>query len=74
MDLEMGAVQRSADLIEVLLEAVPNHESGHLIYSAALAKLGRTEEAQEAKDRHDQIRANRPGAQASGTGLPSDGG
>jgi tetratricopeptide (TPR) repeat protein len=57
IDLEMGAVQRAADFLAELLQAVPDHPNGHYAYGRALTMLGRQEEAQREFETHMRLLA-----------------
>jgi tetratricopeptide (TPR) repeat protein len=59
LDLAMGAVDRARQMLEELLRAAPEHPSAYYAYGQVLLRLGRTEEAQRAFEKHAKIQARR---------------
>jgi tetratricopeptide (TPR) repeat protein len=57
LDLKMGAYERSGQLLTELLRMAPDHNRAYYAYGQVLLHLGRTEEAQQAFDKHVQILA-----------------
>ena len=55
LDLQMGATERAVKFLRLLIEAVPNHSSAHLLLAQALIKLGREDEAREEQAIHQQL-------------------
>jgi tetratricopeptide (TPR) repeat protein len=60
LDLRMGATERAAALLQVLVDAVPEHPEAHGMLARALTKLGRQEEARRELEIHERLAANRP--------------
>ena len=57
LDITMGAHQRAAEMLELLIEEHPDHPSAHYAYGQALLQLGRPEEAQREFETHMRILA-----------------
>jgi len=59
LDLAMGAVDRARSMLEELLRANPEHGSAHYAYGQVLLRLGRSDDARRAFDRHAAIQARK---------------
>ena len=57
LDITMGAYQRAAETLELLIEEHPDHSSAHYAYGQALLQLGRPEEAEREFETHMRILA-----------------
>jgi len=57
LDLKMGAYDRSGQLLTELIRMAPDHNRAYYAYGQVLLYLGRTEEAQQAFDKHVEILA-----------------
>jgi Flp pilus assembly protein TadD len=56
LDLEMGAVERAAEILTEVVAAYPLHPEAHGDLGKALQMLGREEEAQRAFAEHEKLR------------------
>jgi tetratricopeptide (TPR) repeat protein len=55
LDIKMGAYPRAAQMLALLVEENPNHDSAHYAYGQVLLQLGRTEEAQHEFEEHMRV-------------------
>lgn len=55
LDIEMGAHERAAELLALLISENPKHDTAYYAYGQVLLHLGRVEEAQQAFEKHMKI-------------------
>jgi len=67
LDIKMGATERAVGLLEVLVAAVPDHPTAHLLLGQALMGLDRQDEARQELELHQRLAAQQTGSTPSGT-------